>query len=147
MARNKNALAEHYVGEYTDDETSTAELRLAKWIREVEDDSNEEVEEEAFYDGDGTPEQDVTSVSKGYTFDGMFDAEDEAQAFIAGLEFETGDARKIWYKQVRTDGKTLEGRATVSEIVVMGGPAEEYEQFNCTITWDRKPEITDGLAG
>lgn len=147
MARVKNALSEHYVGEYMDAETSEADLRLAKWIREVEDDSDEEVEDEAFYDGDGTLEQDVTSISKGYTFEGMFDAEDPAQKFIADLEFEVGEARKIWYKQVRTDGRTLQGKATVSDIVVMGGPAEEYETFSCRITWDAKPKIEDALAG
>lgn len=145
MARSKNALTEHYVGEFTDDELSEADLRLAKWIREVSDDSNEEVEDEAFYDGDGTLEQDITSISKGFSFEGMYDPEDEAQAFIADLEFEVGENRKIWYKQVRTDGTELEGRATVTDIVVVGGPAEEYATFECTITWDAKPKITPAV--
>lgn len=145
MARSKNALTEHYVGEFTDDELSEADLRLAKWIREVSDDSDEEVEDEAFYDGDGTLEQDITSISKGFAFEGMYDPEDEAQAFIADLEFEVGENRKIWYKQVRTDGTELEGRATVTDIVVVGGPAEEYAAFECTITWDAKPKITPAI--
>lgn len=150
MARNKNALTKHFVGEYKPEaeaDTQEADLRLAKWIREVEDDTDEEVEDEAYYDGDGTLQQDVTSVSKGFTFEGMFDSEDEAQKFIADKEFSIGDDRKIWYKQERTDGRILEGKATVTDIVVTGGAAEEYETFECTITWDNKPKIEDGLAG
>lgn len=147
MARIKNALTEHYVGEWVDAETSEADLRLAKWIREVTDDSDEEVEEEAYYDGDGTLSSDVTGISKTYTFEGMFDSEDEGHAFIASLEFEIGEGRKIFYKQIRTDGRTLSGPATVTEIVVTGGPAEEYATFECSISWDQKPEITGDDEG
>lgn len=140
MARKKNALTEYYVGPVDDE----ANLRLAKWISTVTDDSDEETETEGFYDGDGTPENDVVSVAKSYTFEGMYDDDDPAMKFIAGLEFETGEGRKINFKQVRTNGDTLEGRATVSNIVVTGGEATEYATFSCTITWDKKPEITPG---
>lgn len=47
MAREKNALTKYFVGDLEDKE---ADLRLAKWIREVEDDSDEEIEDEAYYD-------------------------------------------------------------------------------------------------
>ena len=47
MARFKNALTKYFVGELAEEE---ANLRLAKWIETVEDDSDEEVEDSAFYD-------------------------------------------------------------------------------------------------
>lgn len=141
MARKKNALTEYYVGEQTTP-ASEAALRLAKWISSVTDDSDETTEETAFYDGDGTPESDVVSVKKSYSFEGMYDEDDPAMKFIAGLELETGEARKIAFKQVRTDGTVLTGRATVTEIKVTGGEASEYATFNCTIGWDSKPTIT-----
>lgn len=144
MARQKNALTKYFVGGIDEKE---ADLRLAKWIESVEDDSDEETEDIAFYDGDGTQETDVISIKKAYTFEGMHDADDEAQLFIAGLEFETGEGRKIWFKQERTDGTVLQGPATVSDIVVTGGEASEYAPFSCTIAWDRKPTITkDGAT-
>jgi len=58
------------------------------------------------------------------------------------LEFETGEGRKVMYKQVRQDGTTLEGRATVTEVVTTGGEASAHEPLSFTIAWDRKPEIT-----
>src|SRR5690606_34561687 len=143
MARKKNALTEYHVGAIPADELSGPEYkRLAKWVSTVTDDSEEEVEDQAFYDGDGTPEDDVISVKKTYTFEGMYDEEDPAMKFIAGLEFETGEARKIMFKQVRTNGDVLEGKATLKEIKVTGGEASEYATFECAITWDRTPEIT-----
>lgn len=141
MARKKNALTEYYVGEWTTP-ASEAAMRLAKWISSVTDDSDESTEEQGFYDGDGTPESDVVSVKKSYSFEGMYDESDPAMRFIAGLEFETGEGRKIAFKQVRTDGSTLTGRGTVTEIKVTGGEATEYATFGCSISWDTKPKIT-----
>ena len=140
MARQKNALTEYHVGPWS--ETTPIYNRLAKWISSVTDDSNEETEDSGYYDGDGTPETDIISVKKSYSFEGMYDETDPAMKFIAGLEFETGEGRKIAFKQVRTDGTTLEGRATVSEIKVTGGEATAYATFSCTIAWDTKPTIT-----
>ncbi|MBM4762707.1 phage tail protein [Bacillus sp. B15-48] len=147
MARKKNALTEYHVGAIPVDGLSEPEYnRLAKWVSTVTDDSEEEVEDQAFYDGDGTPEDDVISVKKTYTFEGMYDEEDPAMKFVADLEFETGEARKIMFKQVRTNGDVLEGKATVKEIKVTGGEASEYATFECAISWDKKPEITKAGA-
>lgn len=146
MARKKNALTEYHVGSIPVAEGAAEYLRLAKWVSTVTDDSEEEVEDQAFYDGDGTPEDDVISVKKTYTFEGMYDEEDPAMKFVAGLEFETGEARKIMFKQVRTNSDTFEGKATLKEIKVTGGEASEYATFECAISWDRKPTITKAGA-
>lgn len=141
MARQKNALTEYYVGPVGEEAT----LRLAKWISSVTDDSDETTEEAAFYDGDGTPESDVVSVKKVYSFEGMYDAEDPAMAFIAAMELETGEARKVSFKQVRTDGTVLSGKATVTEPKLTGGDASEFAVFSCTIGWDAKPTVTSPI--
>lgn len=141
MGRKKNALTEYHVGKLAKDKEEVEYNRLARYISTVEDDSDEETEDEAFYDGDGTPEEDVISVKKKYTFEGMYDDDDEAMKFIASLEFETGEGRKIMFKQVRTNGDELAGPATVTEPKVTGGEASEYAEFSCAIAWDKKPEI------
>lgn len=138
MAREKNAKTQYFVGPIDEEAT----LRLAKWIQTVTDDTDEETETIGYYDGDGTPQTDIISVAKSYTFEGLYDDEDPAMKFIASLEFETGEGRKIMFKQVRSNGDVLEGPATVSNIVVTGGEATEFATFSCTITWDKKPEIT-----
>lgn len=142
----KNALTKYHVGDIPIAPEEVVDYkRLAKWISTVEDDSDEEIEEEGYYSGDGTPEEDVIFVKKKYTFEGMFDEEDEAMKFIAGKEFETGEGRKIMFKQERTDGSVLEGPATLTEIKVTGGEATEYARFECSIAWDKKPEITPAI--
>ncbi len=72
----------------------------------------------------------------------MYDDEIEAMKFIAGLEFETGSGRKIMFKQVRTNGDEFAGVATVKDPKVTGGEASEYAVFECSISWDRRPEKT-----
>lgn len=144
--RMKNALTEYHVGPYENNGAEVEYKRLAKWVSEVTDDSEEEVEGMAFYDGDGTPEDDVITVKKTYTFTGMYDDEDAAMKFIADLEFETGEGRKIMFKQVRTNGDVFEGGATVKEIKVTGGEAAGYPLFECAISWDKKPEVTVGTG-
>lgn len=141
--RKKNALTQYFVGPKEEEAT----LQLGKWITDVTDDSDETTEDTAFYDGDGTPETDVTGVKKVYSFEGMYDETDAAMKFIADLELETGEARKISFKQVRTDGSALSGIATVTGIKTTGGAASDYAGFSCVIGWDAKPTITPAPEG
>lgn len=142
MARKKNALTEHYIAPLPADGAEPDYMRVAKWISNVEPSSEEETEDTAFYDSDGTPETDVTSVKMTWAFEGMYDDEDPAHQFIRSLEFETGEGRKVMYRQVRQNGDVLEGPATVTEPVTTGGEASAHEPINFTVAWDRKPDIT-----
>lgn len=149
MARNKNALRKHFVQawEKGQDEPGEEWLELAHLISNIGVEPNEETEAEAFYSGDGTPEETVVSVARAYTPEGQFDPEDPAQELIESLQNEIGDKRKIWHRVVRSDGKKeWIGRATALNIVAGAGEASAYEEFSCTIRFDEKPEETD-LSG
>jgi len=146
MARKKNALTEYYVAPLAEGDVEPDFMRLAKWISTVNDESDEEVEDTAYYDGDGTAESDVISVKEGYAFEGTYDNADPAMKFIGGLKRKTGEGRKIMFRKVESNGDTLEGRATVTDIVASGGDANAYETFSCTITWDKTPEVTPADA-
>ena len=50
MARLKNALRGHFIQEFTGDEPGTEWLELAKYISTIDDDTQEETEDTAFYD-------------------------------------------------------------------------------------------------
>ena len=139
LTRQKNALTGYFVGPLTATAPEDITLELAHLIENVTNERDEEVEETAYYDGDGTPVQDITSIKLGYTFEGLYDEEDPAQAFVAALEFETGDGTKCMFKQVRTDGFMYYGKATITDIQTTGGEASEWAPFNCTITWDQIP--------
>ena len=146
MARNKNALREHYVASIpaTGLPAEGDYKLLAQWISDISDETDENVESTAFYDGDGTPTSDVTSVAMAWSFEGFYDSANEAQALIQAMKLLTGDGRKIYHKIIESDGtKQYEGVATVTDIVTGGGAAEDYEEFSCTITYDKIPTYGD----
>lgn len=146
MPKLKNALRGHFLQEYTPGEETpeTEWLELARGISSIGDDTQEETEDTAYYDGDGTPETEIISVAGAYTPEGHYYADDPAQALIAGKKYKTGEGRKVWHRIVSADGKKeWVGRATVSSIVAGAGDASAYETFSCNIRFDRIPEETD----
>lgn len=143
MARNKNALRVHEIQEYVKGEEYTEEgwLELANYITDINDSSEEENSDEAFYSGDGTPERTTTSIAIAYDVEGQYDPEDEAHELIAGKKPKLGDGRKLWHRITRSDGKKQwTGRATVSDIIAGSGSAEDFEEFSCNIRFDSIPE-------
>lgn len=144
MARLKNALRVHEIGIFnpaTPTVEPTGWLKLAKYIETVNDESDEDTDDTGFYDGDGTPEETVLSVVGGFSFEGIYDAEDKAQALIASMKYKVGDARRIWFRVTSADKKkTWTEVANVSEIKAGDGDATEYETFECTIKWIRQPK-------
>ena len=75
--RRKNALQSYFIQLITTTNADTPSedgwLELAKWISNVDDNSNEESETTGYYDGNGEGETDVTSHQLGYSFTGLYD--------------------------------------------------------------------------
>ena len=146
MVRNQNALRGHFIAPVTDPKTEpdkTAYKELAKWIEDVDDDTDEATTSVAYYDGDGTEETTVTSVKGSYTFKGTYDNADEAMALVAGLKYKLGNDRLVWHKVVDSDGKNQHvGIATVSGIKAGSGAAANYEEFACKISYNSLPKTT-----
>lgn len=146
MPKQKNAKRKHYVAPWDAANASTEPTADAwKWLADgvttAEVENDEETDDTAYYNGDGTPETVVKSVKYGYSFEGDYIKEDAAQKIIADMRFLTGDQRKVWFKVIDPDGKTqYSGVATVSEIKIGGGEAAEYESFGCTISWNAAPK-------
>ncbi|MGL4697129.1 phage tail tube protein [Enterococcus larvae] len=143
MSRLKNALRGHFIAPWTKGDTEAPEegfLELAHYISDVSDDTDEETDDTGFYDGDGTKETTVIGVSGAYSFEGFYDQEDPAMAYVSGLKYKLGDERKVWHRVVSADGKKeWVGVAAVSAIVAGSGAATEYEAFSCTITYNQIP--------
>lgn len=148
--RFKNALRKHFVAPYDGAQTATEVtewLLLAQHITTTSNEADENIEEQAYYDGDGTPEEDVTSIKIGKSFEGFVNREDPAQALILGMAEKLGHDRKVWYKEISADGKrTRQGLATVTAINDGDGEASEFEIFGCTIKFDRLPEVIETPA-
>ena len=141
MARVKNAITKYEVAPLpTDGVTEPAYVELAKWLTEVNNASEDQVEESAYYDGDGTIEETITGIKEKYEFVGTYDPEDAGMKFIADLKDKDGDARKVMLRVTDPDGATETGLATVSNIIARGGVASDFPAFNCTITRSEKAE-------
>lgn len=144
MGKQKNAKRKHYIALWSatdvQEPTDDSYKWLADGITTVEAENDEETDDVAYYSGDGNPKTVVSSVKAGYSFEGDYIKEDEAQALIASMRFKTGEGRQVWFKVIESDGLTqFSGVATVSDIKIAGGEASEYETFECTITWDSTP--------
>lgn len=152
MARMKNAKRKHEIAPFDPKNPLTepqnaAWKRLAKYIETIDDETDEDTDDTGYYDGDGTPEETVLSVVGGYSFEGIYDPEDDAQAMIAAMKFKTGDARRVWFRVTTSDGKkTYTQVANVSEIKAGAGDATAYEEFGCTIKWIKEP-VEKGIGG
>ena len=146
MARYKNALRGHFIAPVTDPKVEpekSAYLKLAKWIEDISDDTDETTSSTAYYDGDGTEETTVTAVKGTYTVKGTYDNEDLAMKHIAGLKYKLGNERLVWHKIVDADGKNQAvGIATVSDIKAGSGAAAEYEEFGCKISYNSLPKVS-----
>ncbi|HEM6215401.1 phage tail protein [Streptococcus suis] len=151
MATHKNALRGHFIAPFTsiDAKPNTdAWLELARWISDVTDDTDEKVDEQAYYDSDGTEETVVTGVKVAYSFEGLYDPEDKAQKHIADLKLKLGNDRLVWHKVVSADKKKeWVGPATVTEIIAGSGAASEYEKFGCKISYNSIPEESVPVGG
>jgi hypothetical protein len=146
MARKKNALRGHFIAEWDPENPTTkptAWLELARYIQTVSDDTDEETDDTGFYDGDGTPEETVTSIKGSYTFEGFYDPADPAQKMLAGMKFKIGDGRRVWHKVVSSDNTTQWVQvANASEIVAGDGDATAFETFKAKLSWIKLPEET-----
>ena len=153
MPKMKNAKRKHYLAPWSAENPTTEPLTDAwKWLADgvttAEVENDEETDDIAYYNGDGTPETTVVSVKYGYAFEGDYIKEDAAQKIIADMRFLTGDQRKVWFKVVDPDGMTqYSGVATVSEIKIGGGDAAEFEAFGCKISWNSVPKQSAVVGG
>lgn len=152
MVRNKNAKRKHFIAPWDPEHPDTvpqegAFLPLAKYIETIDDDTDEETDDTGYYDGDGSPEETVVSVSGAYTVEGTYDPDDRAQALIASMKYKTGDGRRLWHRVVESNGKkTYTQVANASEIKAGSGEATSYEAFGCKLKWIKAP-IETGVGG
>ena len=148
----KNALRKHYIADWKKEHTQapdkTEYLRVAKNISSITDDTDEETDDKAFYDGDGTKEKKVVGISEAWKVEGLRDYDDPAQNLIASKKRKTGDDRKVWHKIVDPVEKIeVNEVATLSDIKSGGGDAGDDEEFGCTLTYNKIAKETPHVKG
>lgn len=156
MAKFKNAIRKHYIAPYDPENPDTVPTEdkymwIAKGIKESAPENDAEDDDIAYFDGDGTKEKIISSISRGRSFEGHRDYSDKAQNFVADKEDAVADDLVVWYKEVVPTGKYYkEGLARLSEIEIGDGEASELESIKFQVNWSRTPEkhdITSAPAG
>lgn len=149
MAKFKNAIRKHYIAPYDPEQPDTPPtedkyLWIAKGIKESAPENDAEDDDIAYFDGDGTKEKIISSISRGRSFEGHRDYSDKAQNFVADKEDAVADDLVVWYKEVVPTGKYYkEGLARLSEIEIGDGEASELESIKFQVNWSRTPQKHD----
>lgn len=149
MAKFKNAIRKHYIAAYDPENPDTVPTEdeymwIAKGIKESAPENDAEDDDIAYFDGDGTKEKIISSISRGRSFEGHRDYSDKAQNFVADKEDAVADDLVVWYKEVVPTGKYYkEGLARLSEIEIGDGEASELESIKFQVNWSRTPEKHD----
>lgn len=118
-------------------------LRIAKGITSVDPDSNEESDENYYYDGGGAAERDITGFMLSYAFEGHRNYGDPAQDYIFSLLAKVGPDRKTVFSVTEPNGDKWEGPATISDIKAPGGDANAKGEIEFTISFDGMPTFTE----
>lgn len=152
MAKFKNAIRKHYIAPYDPEHPDTPPtdekyMWIAKGVKETSPENDEEDDEIAYFDGDGTKEKMITSKSRGRSFEGHREYGDKAQDFIADKEDAVADDLVVWYKEVVPTGKYYkEGLGRLSGIEIGEGEASDLESIKFQVNWSRTPEKHDITA-
>lgn len=117
-------------------------LYLGPGISNIEDDSEDETDDTAYYDSAGAQPEDVTGTKVGFSVEGHRFYGDPAQDFISNLKYGIGDERVVNLRRIAPDGSRLDGPVTLKDIKDGGGEANEKGTFECGMTYRQMPTYT-----
>lgn len=142
--------AQNHTNNYMINVTPGAEeksfARVGAGINSVSWSGNENISQDAYYDGDGLSESDVTGGQIIGTFAGHRKIGDPAQDFIASLLLSYGKERKTDFRWIDPSGNVLEGEVTVANINPQGGDPNAKSDFGFEIHYNGMPTFTQGDA-
>ncbi len=156
MTKFKNAIRKHFIAAYDPEHPDTPPTEdkymwIAKGVKETTPENDEEEDDVAYFDGDGTKEKVITSKSRGRSFEGHREYGDKTQDFIADKEDALADDLVVWYKELVPTGKYYkEGLGRLSGIEIGEGEASDLESIKFQVNWSRTPEkheITSATTG
>lgn len=116
---------------------------LAGGINTVTPSANETTANDAYYDGGGFTETEVTGKQVQLAVSGNRKVGDPAQDFVAGKFWQFGNAvktRVIWIE----NGVPVVAKATLTNVVPTGGAANAKQTFSFTIAFNGRPKIPEG---
>jgi hypothetical protein len=137
----KDAQIEIGVSATTADPPVWTYKKLCQGIKGIQMNFNENVVTEQYLCGEGFAHNEVTGMAPQIQITGDRVEGDQAQDFIAGLQFKLGPERVSSVK-VTTGSDVITVPCVISDIVTFGGNSTELKPFNCNIRFNGKPTIT-----
>ena len=135
------------------DTTPNGDKRTWAWvgpgISDISKDNSESTSEDAYSNGGGNTETDVTGVNAKYSVEGHRLIGDPFQDYVASIEDGIGAARKTRYRVTDPTGKCIEAPCTVLDIAANGpnGAANEKASFKCSLSrFDVATVVTDAAG-
>ena len=135
------------------DTTPNGDKRTWAWvgpgISDISKDNSESTSEDAYYNGGGNTETDVTGVNAKYSVEGHRLIGDPFQDYVASIEDGIGAARKTRYRVPAPPGKCIEAPCTVLDIAANGpnGAANEKASFKCSLSRSDVATVVTDAAG
>ena len=103
---------------------------------------NEQNQQNFFLCGKGFAHNQVTGAAPEIVITGKREVGNEAQDFIAGLQFKLGSERESSVK-ITSGGKVITCDCSIGAITSFGGQTLEQNAFGCTIRFNGEPTVTD----
>lgn len=138
---NANWVNELYIGTAESQGTWTY-AKLCEGIESMEFNENEQNQQYFFLCGNGFAHNEVTGAAPELVVSGRRIVGNEAQDFIAGLQYKLGTERNTSVKII-AEGKQIICDATVGAITTFGGSTLDVNAFGCTIRFNGEPTVTD----
>ena len=115
-------------------------------ITEIKPSISETTSSKDYYDGMGTPTDEVTAVQPKYEVTGDRCYGDPAQDYVASVALETGEGRKTHYRHTDPDGAVVSGDCTLMDLTIgsQQGAASDPGSFSCTISGAGAPTLEEG---
>lgn len=126
-----------------DDVTTGSWAWVASGINTMTPSSNETSTNEAYYDGGGFTETDVTGKQVQLALSGNRKVGDPAQDYINSLFWKFGNAvktRVIWIN----NGIPVIAKCTITSVVPSGGNANAKQTFSFNVAFNGRPKIFNG---
>lgn len=120
--------------------------RIGAGINSADPTSDDEISEEAYYDGEGNTESDVVGGKAGVSFSGHRKYGDPAQDYVASVQHERGSDRVTDLRWIAPDGSVMEGPVTLTNIKTFGGAPNDKAEFSFEADFRGKPEFRPGDA-
>ncbi|WP_054634818.1 phage tail tube protein [Thalassobacillus sp. C254] len=126
----------------TPGESEATYVRLAKGFNSFDPNTNEDVDQDHYLDGEGFATSTVLGAQLTLSFSGHRYFGDEAQDWIYSKAMSVGNDRETTFRWTLPSGEVFEGPITLAEITGPSGDANAKGEISVDIHFNGKPEYT-----